>query len=83
LVTAGIRELKQHTRELIRLVRREGRQIQITYRGEAAALLVLVERLERNEFIDSFANRNVLAAEIGAHYPTEIISVEAVSESRE
>jgi prevent-host-death family protein len=44
MVTVGIRELKQQTSELVRLVREDGQQIQITYRGQVVALMVPVDR---------------------------------------
>jgi prevent-host-death family protein len=83
MITVGIRELKQQTSELIRLVRQEGRQIQVTYRGEVVALLVPVERSEQTASVDTWASLDVLAAEIGARWPGDVSSVEAVAEGRE
>ena len=42
MLTVGVRELKQQTSELIRRVREEGSEIQVTYRGEVVALLIPV-----------------------------------------
>lgn len=83
MISVGIRELKQQTSELVRLVREEGREIQVTYRGEVVALLVPVSRPERPESEAAWANLDVLAAEIGARWPASVSSVEAVAESRE
>lgn len=83
MITVGVRELKQQTSELVRLVRQEGHQIRITYRGEVVALLVPVERPEREAEPSSWASLDVLAAEIGARWPTDVSSVEAVAEGRE
>ena len=83
MITVGIRELKQQTSELIRLVRQEGHQIQVTYRGEVVALLVPVERSEQTAGVDTWARLDVLAAEIGARWPRDVSSVEAVAEGRE
>ncbi len=83
MITVGIRELKQQTSELIRLVRQEGRQIQVTYRGEVVALLVPVGRSEQTAGVDTWASLDVLAAEIGARWPVDVSSVEAVAEGRE
>lgn len=83
MITVGIRELKQQTSELIRLVRQEGRQIQVTYRGEVVALLVPVGRSEQTAGVDTWASLDLLAAEIGARWPEDVSSVEAVAEGRE
>lgn len=83
MITVGIRELKQQTSELIRLVRQEGQQIQVTYRGEVVALLVPVERSEGAAADDTWASLDVLAAEIGARWPGDVSGLEAVTEGRE
>ncbi len=83
MITVGIRELKQQTSELIRLVRQEGRQIQVTYRGEVVALLVPVGRSAQTAGVDTWASLDVLAAEIGARWPGDVSSAEAVAEGRE
>ncbi|MHB0876394.1 MAG: type II toxin-antitoxin system Phd/YefM family antitoxin [Anaerolineae bacterium] len=41
--TAGVRELKENTSELIRLVREEKEEVEITYRGKVVARLVPAE----------------------------------------
>ena len=71
------------TSELIRLVRQECQQIQVTYRGEVVALLVPVERSEGAAADDTWASLDVLAAEIGARWPGDVSSLEAVAEGRE
>lgn len=83
MITVGIRELKQQTSELIRLVRQECQQIQVTYRGEVVALLVPVGRSEGAAADDTWASLDVLAAEIGARWPGDVSSLEAVAEGRE
>ena len=83
MITVGSRELKQQTSEVIRLVRQEGQQIQVTYRGEVVALLVPVERSEGAAADDTWASLDVLAAEIGARWPGDVSSLEAVAEGRE
>ena len=83
MITVGIRELKQRASELIRLVRQDGQQVQITYRGEVVALLVPVERPDQTTNKDAWTSLDVLAAEIGVHWPVEVSSVEAVAEGRE
>jgi prevent-host-death family protein len=82
MVTVGIRELKQQTSELVRLVREDGQQIQITYRGQVVALMVPVDRPDRKANDSDWASLDVLAAEIGAHWSAGISSAEAVYEGR-
>jgi prevent-host-death family protein len=83
MVTVGIRELKQQASELIRLVRETGSQVQVTHRGQVVALLIPVapSKNKENEK-NSWASLDVLAAEIGAHWPKGVSAAQAVSESR-
>ena len=82
MLTVGIRELKQHTSKLIRKVRQEGSQIQVTYRGEVVALLVPVKRAAPQESSQAWADIDQLAAEIGRRWPAGVSAQEAVSEGR-
>ena len=66
MISVGVRELKQQASELIRLVREEQREIQITYRGKLVALLVPVERATVEDQTAAWTNLDALAAEIGA-----------------
>ncbi len=81
MITVGIRELKQQASELIRLVREDGREIQITYHGKVVALLIPVERATQEDS-PSWAALDHLAAEIGARWPSGISAAEAVRENR-
>lgn len=83
MIIVGIRELKQRASELVRLVRQDNQQVQITYRGKVVALLVPVERPDQDTNKDTWSHLDVLAAEIGANWPNEVSSVEAVTEGRE
>jgi prevent-host-death family protein len=83
MVTVGIRELKQQTSELIRRVREEGEEIQVTYRGEVVALLVPVRRAGKPGEEQAWANLDLLAAEIQARWPEGVSASEAVAEGRE
>ena len=49
MVIVGVRELKEQASELLRLVREEGREVQVTYRGKVVALLIPVEHARRKE----------------------------------
>lgn len=80
--TVGVRELKQHASELIRMVREEGSKIQVTYRGEVVALLIPVTHPAPQEEAQAWAEIDHLAAEIGAHWPAGVSAAEVVAESR-
>jgi prevent-host-death family protein len=83
MMTIGVRELRQQTSELIRLVQEEGRQIAITRRGKPVALLIPAERSPaRQEEADEWLKLDHLAAEIEARWPEGVSAVEAVAEGR-
>lgn len=83
MMTIGVRELRQQTSELIRLVWEEGRQIEITHRGKPVALLIPAERKPvAQEAADEWARLDHLAAEIEARWPEGVSAVDAVSEGR-
>jgi prevent-host-death family protein len=83
MVSVGIRELKQQTSELIRRVREEGEEIQVTYRGEVVALLVPVRHTRKPEEERAWADLDLLAAEIQARWPEGVSASEAIAEGRE
>jgi prevent-host-death family protein len=80
--TVGIRELKQHASELIRRVREEGNEIQITKRGEVVALLIPVIRSTPQEEAQAWAEIDSLAAKIGVRWPVGVSATEAIAENR-
>ena len=79
MVTVGVRELKQRTSDIIRKVRQNGMEIQITYRGKVVAIIVPVRRPETG---GAWASLDALAAEIGAHWPKDITGLDALNEVR-
>jgi len=82
MLTVGIRQLKQHASELIRMVREEGSEIQVTYRGEVVAMLIPITRPSHQEEAQAWTEIDHLAAEIDAHWPAGVSAAEAVAESR-
>ncbi len=82
MVTVGVRELKQQASELIRQVREDGQEIQVTYRGEVVALVVPVKGPPPSVMKEAWERLDVLAAEIGARWPGDVSGVEAVVEGR-
>ncbi len=82
MVTVGVRELKQQASELIRQVREDGKEIQVTYRGEVVALVVPVKTPLPSGAQAAWDQLDILAAEIGARWPEGVTSVDAVAEGR-
>jgi prevent-host-death family protein len=83
MVTVGIRELKQHTSELVRLVREQHSPIQITYHGTVVAMLVPVEPPEQAEAEkQAWEKLDELAAQIGNRWPTGVSAAQAIAEDR-
>jgi len=81
MVTVGVRELKQQTSELIRLVRETGSEVQVTYRGQVVALLVpVVSKKNKENEKRSWDNLDTLAAEIGARWPKGVSAADAIAE---
>jgi len=83
MVTVGIRELKQKTSDLVRLVRETGDQVQVTYHGKVVALLVpAASALGAESEKHAWDELDNLAAEIGARWPKDVSAAQAVSEGR-
>jgi prevent-host-death family protein len=95
--SVGIRELRERTSEIIRWVRDEGIEIQITHYGQPVARLVpvLPETEEGSSSTDNtsagtssedlasvYTTLDRLAAEIGARWPDGISAVDAVAADR-
>ena len=80
----GVRELKQHTSQVLRRVREKGEQIEVTYRGRAVARLIPVARpaAERRDAAGVWSDLDKLAAEIGARWRGAGGAREAVREGR-
>lgn len=82
MVTVGIRELKQQTSELIRMVRETGSEIQVTYHGQVVALLVPVNKTKSKSAERAWTQLDSLAAEISANWKQGLSAAKAVSEGR-
>lgn len=81
--TVGVRELKQRASELIRMVREDGVEVQITYHGKVVALLVPVaEAVQTEQETQAWMDIDHLAAEIGARWTKGLSASQAVSEDR-
>ncbi|MGQ9553186.1 MAG: type II toxin-antitoxin system Phd/YefM family antitoxin [Anaerolineae bacterium] len=82
--SVGIRELKQRTSEILRLVREQRQEVAITYRGKVVARLVPQEDREarREASRAAWARLERLAEEISAKWPEGVSAVEAIREQR-
>ena len=81
MVTVGIRELKQQTSELIRRVREQGDEIQVTLHGKVVARILPVAPAAANSR-QAWKDLDLLAAEIGKHWPEGVSAVDAMTEAR-
>jgi prevent-host-death family protein len=83
MASVGVRELKEHTSEIVRRVRDDGETIDITYRGEVVATIQPKRPFDPDhvqEFWDRVDKlRRDIAAQIG---PEPIDAVELVREQR-
>lgn len=81
----GIRELKEHTSEVLRRVREEHASYDVTYRGKVVAKLVPVEQKEfdQEEFRRLWAEMDEIAARVARKWPKGISAAEAVAQDRE
>jgi prevent-host-death family protein len=82
MVKVGVREFKQNASDLLRLVREEGQEIQVTYHGKVVAVLVPVKRADTQDDPHSWVEIDLLAAEIGARWPAGVSAAEAIAEDR-
>ena len=82
--SVGIRELKEHTSQVLRRVREDGEEIHVTYYGRVIARLIPVtqSRPVPTDLTAVWADLDRLAAEIGARWPADVTAAEAVSEGR-
>jgi len=81
--TVGIRELKEHTSEILRDVQ-EGQIIDITSEGSAVARLVPVQppALSDGEVEAILDDLDSLAAEISARWPESVSAQDAIDDVR-
>lgn len=80
----GVRELKEHTTEILRKVRLKGAEIQITYRGQVVARLIPVRQSKSAARASAalWTDLDQLATEIGARWPPQVSALDAVREGR-
>lgn len=81
--SVGVRELKEHTSQILRLVDEYHEEIEVTNHGRVIARLVPVAEAKDSLALAAvWADLDQLAAEIGTKWPPGISAVEAVHEER-
>ncbi len=79
----AVRELKEHTGAILRRVREQGEELEITYHGRPIARLIPIRSTATSATLAPiWADLDRLAAEIGARWPAEVTAAEAVREGR-
>ena len=82
--TIGVRELKEHTSQVLRRVRQRGEEIEVTHHGRVIARLVPVRRERRRSRASTaiWSTLDQLAREIGTHWPKGYSATKAVGDER-
>jgi antitoxin (DNA-binding transcriptional repressor) of toxin-antitoxin stability system len=81
--SVGVRELKEHTGEIVRRARDSRESVANTYRGKVVARIVPEHTEESVEaFEDRWKGLMQLAEEIGKHWPKDVTSADAIAEGR-
>jgi prevent-host-death family protein len=80
----GVRELKERTSQVLRTVREQGEEIEVTHHGRVVARLVPVarERRGRRTSAATWSTIDRVAREIGARWPKGKSAVDAVRDAR-
>jgi prevent-host-death family protein len=79
----GIRELRQQASEILRRVREDGEQFEVTYHGQVVAKLIPAADVPDLEKIQEFwRDWERLAADISAEWPEGVSAVQAIREDR-
>lgn len=83
MASVGVRELKQLTSEVLRRVREDGEEIDVTYRGRVVARLVPVRvRPARRRSRSPWRGIDAVAQEVGRHWPKGLSAAQAVARGR-
>lgn len=82
--TVGVRKLREEGSEILRQVREEGVEFNITYHGRLIAHLIPATESEaaQEDMEAVWADMDRLAAEINAKWPTDTSATEAIREDR-
>lgn len=82
--TVGVRELKQHTSQILKRIREKGETVDVTYHGQVIARLVPVAPTHSNikDVGAVWSDLDSLTEEIGRRWPVNESAAEAVSKDR-
>jgi antitoxin (DNA-binding transcriptional repressor) of toxin-antitoxin stability system len=86
--SVGVRELKEHTSEILRQLRESGEMVDITYRGRVIARLVPVGQpqvempVDKAKLREFWARWDELSAEISAGWPEGVSAEDAINDVR-
>ncbi len=73
--SVGVRDLKEHTSEIVRRVREDGETIDITYRGEIVATIVPRQKRSQAEMDAFWERQRQLVREAGERLGDKPIDV--------
>jgi antitoxin (DNA-binding transcriptional repressor) of toxin-antitoxin stability system len=86
MTRVGIKELSDHTSEIVRRVREEQETIELTFHSEVFAQIVPVVPVVPKEWDVSFEERlkrrRRLAEEAGKYWPEGLTAAQAIAEDR-
>jgi antitoxin (DNA-binding transcriptional repressor) of toxin-antitoxin stability system len=84
----GVRELKEHTSQILRELREHGEIVDVTHRGEVIARLIPVGQsvqempIDREKLREFWERWDELAAEISADWPDGVSAQDAIRDVR-
>jgi prevent-host-death family protein len=82
--TVGVRELKEHTSEILKVVIEEGESLELTLRGRPVARIVPIEKTDREKVEREFwEHTRELQRRIAEKWPQGVSAVDAVREGRD
>jgi len=81
--SVGVRELKEHTSEILRAVTEEGESLELTVRGKPVARIVPIEKTDRERAMREFwEHTRELQRRIAEKWPEGVSALDAVHEGR-
>jgi len=81
--TLGVRELKEHISEILRMVQEEGEIIEVTNRGEVIAHVIPARKVvSEDEESNVWTDLDRLAGEISAYWPKGVNAIDALHDAR-
>jgi prevent-host-death family protein len=80
----GIRELKERTSEILRRVREDGEQFEVTYHGEPVAQIVPTKpKVDAQSLAEYWRQWDAIGAELGRMWPEGVTAVDVLRDDRE